>query len=193
MVRPTKLYWKETKHVFRYLRGTSQYALWYRWIEEVKLQGFTDVDQAGSPSERKSTLGRIFSMGSAEVSWYSRKQRSIALSFAEEEYMVVSQEAYEAIQMRKIQQMDPTMIYYNNQSCIKISENLVFHDRSKHIDIRYHDLRDCVLRQIMLLEYILMKEQDAHILTKALSRCKYEFQRDKIREYDNPSLVEREC
>jgi len=97
MVRPTKLYLKATEHVLRYLRGTSQYGLWYRWIEEVKLQGFTDVDWAGSPSNKKSTLGGIFSIGSTTVSWYNRKQRSIALNSAEEKYRATSQVACEAI------------------------------------------------------------------------------------------------
>ena len=74
--------------------------------------------------------------------------------------MVASQAACEAIQMRKIlvglfgQKMDPTVIYCDNQSCIKLSENPFFHDQSKHIDIRYHHLKDCVLRQIVLLDYI---------------------------------------
>eukprot|EP00253_Pinus_taeda_P014953 PITA_14953 len=95
MVQPTKMFWKATKHVLRYLRGTSQYGLWYRWIEGVKLQGFSDW--AGCPSDRKSTLGGIFNLGLERVSWYSRKQRSIALSSVEAEYMVASQAAYEAI------------------------------------------------------------------------------------------------
>jgi len=78
------------------------------------------------------------------------------------------------------QRMDSTVIYCDNQSCIKLFENLVFHDRSKHIDIRYHHLRDYVVRRIMLLQYISTEEQDADILTKALSKCKFEFHRDKI-------------
>ena len=88
--------------------------------------------------------------------------------------------------MRKIlvglfdQRMDPTVIYCDNQSCIKLSENPVFHDRSKHIDIQYHHLRDCVARRIMLLQYISTEEQDVDILTKALSKCKFEFHRDRI-------------
>eukprot|EP00253_Pinus_taeda_P031742 PITA_31742 len=73
MVQPTKMFWKVAKHVLRYLRGTSQYGLWYRRIEGVKLQGFTDADWAGSPSDQKSTLGGIFNLWSAAVSWYSRK------------------------------------------------------------------------------------------------------------------------
>eukprot|EP00253_Pinus_taeda_P023511 PITA_23511 len=145
------------KHVLRYLRGTSQYGLWYRRTKGLKLQGFTDADWAGSPSDRKSTLGGIFNLGSAAVSWYNRKQRSIALSSAEVEYMATSQATCEAIWMQKIlvrlfdQRMDPTVIYCDNHSSIKLFENLVFHDRSKHIDIQCHHLRDCVVKRIMLL------------------------------------------
>eukprot|EP00253_Pinus_taeda_P006512 PITA_06512 len=188
-----------SKHVLRYLRGTSQYGLWYKRIEGVKLQGFTDVDWAGSPSDRKRTSEGIFNLGSATVSWSNRKQRSVSLSSAEAEYMVVSQAACEAIWMWKIlvglfsQRMDPTVIYCDNQSCIKLSENLVFHDRPKHIDIWYHHLRYCVVKRIMMLLYVSTEEQDADILTKALSKCKFEFHRDRIGVTDNPFLVEREC
>jgi len=101
--------------------------------------------------------------------------------------------------MRKIlvglfgQQIDQTLIYCDNQSCIKLFENPVFHGQSNYIDIRYHHLRDCVSRWIMLLEYIPAVKQDADILTKALSRCKFEFQRERIGVANNPFLVERGC
>jgi len=85
------------------------------------------------------------------------------------------------------------VIYCDNQSCIKLSENLVCHDRSMHINIWYHHLRDYVVRRIMLLQYISTEEKDANILTKALSKCKFEFHRDRIRVVDNPFLVERKC
>ena len=62
MVKPTKLFWKAGKHVIRYLRGTSEYGLWYRNMDEVKLHGFTDADWAGSPTNRKSKLGGILSI-----------------------------------------------------------------------------------------------------------------------------------
>ena len=123
----------------------------------MKLQGFTDADWAGSPSDRKSTSGGIFNLGLVVVSWYNRKQRSVALSLVEAEYMAASQAACEAIWMWNIlvglfdQRMDLAVIYCDNQSFIKLSENPVFHDRSKHIDIRYHHLRDCVAKRIMLL------------------------------------------
>eukprot|EP00253_Pinus_taeda_P024976 PITA_24976 len=101
MVQPTELIWKAAKHVLRYLRGTSQFGLWYRQLEGVKLQGFTDADWAGSPSDQKSTLGGICNLGSTVVSWYSRKQRLVALSSAKAEYMAASQATCEAISTRK--------------------------------------------------------------------------------------------
>jgi hypothetical protein len=113
--------------------------------------------------------------------------------------MAASQAACEAIWMRKIlvglfgSHLDPTVIYCDNQSCIKLSINPVFHDRSKHIDIWYHHLRDCVQRKIIFLQYIPMEDQDANILMKVLARSKFEYHRDMIGVKDNPFLVEREC
>jgi hypothetical protein len=126
MVKPTKLFWKAGKHVLIYLKGTSKYGLWYRQMDEVKLHGFMDADWADNPTDRKSTSGGIFSIESTVFSWYSRKQRSVALSSAEAEYMAASQATCEAIWMRKIlvglfgSHLDPTMIYCDNQSCIKL-------------------------------------------------------------------------
>ena len=150
MVKPTKIFWRAGKHVLRYLRGTSEYALWYRQTDEVKMHAFTDADWAGSPTDRKSTSGGIFTIGSTSFSWYSRKQRPVALSSVEAEHMAASQAACEAIWVRKIlvglfgSHLDPTVIHCDNQSCIKLSVNHVFHDRYKHINIWYHHIRYCV-------------------------------------------------
>jgi hypothetical protein len=89
--------------------------------------------------------------------------------------------------------LDLTVIHCDNQSCIKLSINHVFHDRSKYIDIWYHHIRYCVQQKIMLLQYIATKDQDADILTKVLTRSKFEYHRDRIRMKDNPFLIEREC
>ena len=162
------------------------------------MHGFTDADWAGSLTDRKSTSGGIFSIRFIAVSWYSRKQRSVALSSAELEYMAASQAACEAIWMREIlvglfgSHLYPTVIHFDNKSCIKLSINPLFHDRSKHIDIRYHHIRDCVQRKIMFVQYIPTENQDADILMKALTRRKFEYH-DRIGVKDNPFLVEREC
>eukprot|EP00253_Pinus_taeda_P025182 PITA_25182 len=100
--RPTKLYWKSTKHVLRYLRGTTQFELWYIRTKGVKLQGFTNAYWVGSPSNKKKTFGGIFTIGSTTISWYNRKHRSVALISTEAKYMATIQEACEAILMRKI-------------------------------------------------------------------------------------------
>ena len=113
--------------------------------------------------------------------------------------MAASQEACEAIWMRKIlvglfgHQMDLTVIHFDNQSCIKLSVNPVFHDRSKHIDIRYHHLRYCVQRRIMLLRYIPTEDQDVDILKKALTKRKFKYHRGKTGVADNHFIIEGEC
>ena len=127
-----------------------------------------------------------------------RKQRSVALSSVEAEYMATSQTTCEAIWMRKIMvglfgsHLDPTVIHCDNQICIKLLVNTVFHHRSKHVDIWYHHIRDCV-QKIMLLQYIPTEDHDADILMKVLTRSKFEYHRDRIGVKDNPFLVEREC
>ena len=123
----------------------------------------------------------------------------MALSSTEAEYMAASLAACKAIWMRKILaglfrlHLGPTVIYCDKQSCIKLSANPVFHDRSKHIDIRYHHIRDCVQRRIMMLSYVPTEDQDVDILTKALTKSKFEFHRGRIGVADNPYLAEREC
>jgi hypothetical protein len=91
------------------------------------------------------------------------------------------------------QEMAPTVIHCDNQSFIKLYENLVFHDRSKHIEIRYHFIRDWVQRGAVQLQYISTDEQVADILTKSLPRGKHVFFRDKMGLVRNSFLGKREC
>jgi len=116
----------------------------------MRLEDFTNTNAnwAGCSTNRKSTSHGVFSTGSVVVSWYSMKQKSITLSLVEVKYMVVSLATCKAIWMRKLlaglfrKRMRPIMIHCDNQSCIKLSQNPVFHDRSKHIEIKYHHLKD---------------------------------------------------
>ena len=115
------------------------YGLDYRRSDGIRLIGFTDSDWAGSVADQKSTSGCCFNLGSAAVSWFSRKQKSVAFSSAEAEYMAASQASCEALWLRKLlvnlfrQELRPTMIYCDNSSCIQLSENPVFHDRSDQL------------------------------------------------------------
>jgi hypothetical protein len=94
------------------------------------------------------------------ISWQSRKQSSISLSTAEAKYIVVCSASCEAIWLRKLLfglfnlEMEATTILCDNQSCIKMTENPVFHDKSKHIEIRYHYIHDMVQRGAIKLQYV---------------------------------------
>jgi hypothetical protein len=91
------------------------------------------------------------------------------------------------------QEMPSTVIHCDNQSCIKLFENPVFHDRSKHIEIRYHFIRDLVQRGAVQLQYVSTDDQVADILTKALPRVKHVYFRDKMGLVRNTFLGKREC
>jgi len=102
MMELTRVHWVVGKHVLRYLRGTTNYGLWYRQVDGVRLEGFTYADWATHSIDQKSTSGDVFSIRSAIVSLYNRKQRSVALSSAKAKYMTGSLAACEAIWMRKL-------------------------------------------------------------------------------------------
>ena len=133
------------------------------------------------------------------MSWLRRKQKSVSLSSTEAEYIAASQASCEAIWLHKMLvglfdlELRPTVIHCDNQSCIKLTENPVFHDRSKHIEIRYHFIKDCVQRVVVKLEYITTDEQVADILTKSLPGGKHVYFRDKMGVVRNTFLGKREC
>ena len=110
--------------------------------------------------DRKSTSGCCFSLGSAMASWFSRKQSEVALSTAEAEYIVACMEAREAVWPRKLiaglsgQSLELTMIHCDNQSCVKMSMNPVQHDRTKHVEMKYHYVREMVQRRAVELRYV---------------------------------------
>jgi hypothetical protein len=120
------------------------------------------------------------------ISWQSRKKSSIALNIAEAEYIVACSANCEAIWLRKLLtglfdlEMRATLILCDNQSCIKMTENHVFYDKSKHIEIRYHYIRDMVERGALKLQYISTDEQVVDVLTKPLSRVNFEYFQDKL-------------
>jgi hypothetical protein len=180
LVKPRHVHLVAAKHVMRYLKGTLDCCLNYDGDHDFTLSGYTDSDWAGSVSDRKSTSGCCFSLGSAMISWHNRKQSNIALSTAEAEYIVVCSANCEAIWLHKLltglfdPEIEATTILCDNKSCIKMTENLVFHDKSKHIEIKYHYICDMVQRGAIKLQYISTDEQVVDVLTKPLSRVKFE-------------------
>jgi hypothetical protein len=114
------------------------------------------------------------------IQWLSRKQTSVALNTSESKYIAASVASREAMWLWKLLagifdlELEPTLIHCDNQSCVKLTENPVFHDRSKHIEIKYHYIRDMVQRGVVELQYISTDKQIVDILTKPLSKVKYE-------------------
>jgi hypothetical protein len=123
----------------------------------------------------------------------------VALSTAEAEYIALSVEVCEAVSLRKLltglfdHEMDSTIIHCDNQSCVKLSKNHVFHDKSKHIEIKYHYIRDMVQRKAVHVQYLPTHEQIADIFTKSLARTKFEYFCERLGLVENASLAKREC
>ena len=110
----------------------------------------------------------------------------MALSTFEADYVAACLASCEAVWLRKLLsdlfdlQLDATCIYCNNQSCVKLSENPIFHEKSKHIEIKYHYIKDMVQRGAVKLQYVAMDEHIADVLTKPLSRVKFEYFMEKL-------------
>ncbi|CAL1375783.1 unnamed protein product [Linum trigynum] len=185
MNEPSKLHFAAAKRILRYLQGTKKLGLTYKKEAESKLTGYTDSDWAGSLDDRKSTSGYIFCLGSKPISWSSKKQKTVALSSAEAEYIAATDAACEAVWLKRLisdlQQNEngPTIIHCDNMSAIAMTKNPVFHARSKHIELRHHFIRDLVNEGLIVMEFINTDDQPADILTKAVTREKFE----KFKQY----------
>ncbi|KAG6530437.1 hypothetical protein ZIOFF_012676 [Zingiber officinale] len=140
-----------------------------------RLQDYVlNSDWAGDVETRKSTSGYAFHLGSAIFSWSSKKQPVVALSTTEAEYIAATNCAMQAIWLRKIldflqhKQDGPTTIFCDNKSTIALSKNPVFHGRCKHIDIKYHKIREWVAEKQINIEYCPSECQVADIFTKPM-------------------------
>ncbi|KMQ92933.1 integrase core domain protein [Lasius niger] len=170
-------HWQAVKRIFAYLVGTADLGIEYRSSgSESKLVGFSDADYAGDLETRRSTTGYLFSLASGPVTWSSRRQKIVTLSTTEAEYIAASSAAKEAVWLRNLLDEvgyrcdSPTVLYVDNQSAIKIAKNPEFHERTKHIDVRYHHIRKMVENAAIQVLYVPSEMQKADILTKALSK-----------------------
>ena len=174
MESPTTTHLKVAKRILRYLRGTLDYGLFYSSSKEFKLEGYCDSDWAGDTNDRKSTSGYVFFIGNTAFTWSSKKQPIVTLSTCEAEYVGAASCVCHAVWLRNllktvgILQDDPTVIHVDNKSTIALAKNPVFHDRSKHIDTRFHFIRDCISRKEVQVEYVKTEDQIADIFTKLL-------------------------
>ena len=132
------------------------------------------------------------------ISWFSRKQSCVVLSTAEAEYVVACSASFEEVWLQKLLsdlfdlQLEVTCIFGNKQSCMKLSKNPVFHDKSKHIDTKFRYIRDMVQRGAVKLQYVAIDEQIDDIVTKPLARVKFEYFRERLGVIQNETSQKRE-
>ncbi|CAK9827482.1 Retrovirus-related Pol polyprotein from transposon TNT 1-94 [Anthophora retusa] len=170
-------HWKAAKRVLRYLKKTKDLTMTFKKRGEC-LTGFSDADWGASVDDRRSYTGYIFRYAGGAVSWSARKQRTVAMSSAEAEYMALSEAAKEAIYLRSflaeiVGKINTTNIFCDNQSAGLMAKNAVHHERTKHIDMRYHFVRDAVQRGEINVNYLSTTEMPADILTKGLNGQKH--------------------
>ncbi|MGB1481629.1 MAG: reverse transcriptase domain-containing protein [Flavobacteriales bacterium] len=205
---PGKAHLAAAKRILRYLKGTTNMCIMFggstfmQQNEEVMLSAFdpraednmrldlmafSDSDWAGDLDKRKSTSGFIFFINGGAVSWKSRTQKCVAQSSAEAEYIASSETAKEAVWLRSListvkgrEIEEPTMLNVDNQAAISIIKNPVCSSRTKHIELRYHLVRDYYERKIITVQHVPTESNAADLLTKPLPRIVHCRLRDLI-------------
>lgn len=173
------MHFKAVTQILRYLKGTIDCGLVYAAGNgDMQITGYTDSDLAGDVDDRRSTGGMAFYINGSLVAWSSQKQKTVALSSCEAELMAATAAACHALWLRALLVEivgGPTKVvklFVDNKSSIALMKNPVFHGRSKHIDTRYHFIRECFDGGQVVIEFVRTEEQQADALTKGLPAAK---------------------
>jgi hypothetical protein len=188
---PTDKHLKYAKHVLQYLKGTAHYALVFKCDPEFNgtfnINAYSDSDFGGDHTTRSSTLGNIVCVNGSPVAWQSQRQKSIALSSTEAEYVGQNAAARECIWIKKMLMellnvnTIPIMIYSDNQAAIVwTTGEKVDHNKAKHIDIRYKYVRNLYKDGVINMKWIGTKQMLADVLTKRLNNDQFINIRDQL-------------
>ncbi|WVZ97412.1 hypothetical protein U9M48_042952 [Paspalum notatum var. saurae] len=161
------------KRIFRYLKFTPELGLWYSSGSSLSLRGFLDADHTGCRIDRKLTSSTCQLLGTSLVSWSSRKQASVSLSTTEAEYMAAASCCSQLLWMKATLsdfglRFGKIPLLVDSTSAISIAKNPVLHSRTKHIDVRFHFLRDHYEKGDIDLVHVASENQLADIFTKPL-------------------------
>lgn len=187
MSNPSDEHMKEMHVLFGYLKGTMFLAIKYNRGDAQISRGLVDSDYGGCPDTYRSTTGWVFLLAGAPVSWSSKRQKTVAMSSCEAEYVAASEATKEAMWLRRllkeligVHTLRNTGRSYtlnleiDNNSAMKLSKNPEFHARSKHIAIRHHFIREQIADGAIALQRIDTANNLADILTKGLPRPRFE-------------------
>ncbi|GJW65295.1 hypothetical protein Tco_0117179 [Tanacetum coccineum] len=183
--KPTEKHFHAVKRIFKYLRGTVNRGLWYPKDSSIALTAYADADHLGCQYTRRSTYGSMQLLGDILVSWSSKRQKSAAMFSTEAEYIVMSGCYAQILWMRSQLTnyglgFNKIPMYCDNKSAIALCYNNVQHSRSKHIDIRFHFIKEQVENGVVELYFVNTEYQLADIFTKALCRERIEFLINKL-------------
>jgi transposase InsO family protein len=176
MTNPRVPHMNAVIRILKYLKNAPGRGLFYRSSGHLRIEGYTDADWAGSPSDRKSTTGYCTFIGGNLVIWRSKKQSVVARSSAEAEYRAMAHTTCELTWLRTVLQefglltQGPTPLYCDNQAAIHIASNPVFHERTKHIEVDCHFVRSKVESKDIITPFVPSGSQLADIFTKALPK-----------------------
>jgi hypothetical protein len=189
-VTPKDCQLRAVKRIMRYLVLTPNLGLWYLKGSHFELLGYSDADYAGCKVDRKITLGICQFFGRSIVSWSSKKQKFVALSMAEEEYVTADSCWAQLLWMRQTLKdygysMNHVPLLCDNESVIKIAYNPCEHSRTKHIDIRHHFLRDRDIKRDIIISHVGTNVQLADIFTKPLDERRFHELRSELNIIDS--------
>jgi hypothetical protein len=183
----TSTHMKLLTRVVRYLFATREKKITYKWDLNPQLMAYSDSDYANDKDSRRSISGYITTIDGAPLNWKSTQQKVTALSSSEAEYMALSECAREIKFMQNIAQEIPDILNWksihvnvDNTCAIAYAENESTHKRSKHIDVRYHFIRDLIEEERISLSYIKSEDNTADLLTKPLGKVQHYQHTNKV-------------
>ena len=183
---PTTTHWTAVKRILRYLKGTIDLQLKYDGRGGSSIEGYCDADWGGCLESRRSTTGYAFLVSGGCVSWASKRQPTVALSSTEAEYMACAAACQEIKWLLNFEALPsipivpPLALWCDNQGAVLLSLNGIQHQRTKHIDLRHHFIRDMVEENLVIIKHIGSSDQVADIMTKCLSPEKFRACRGKL-------------
>eukprot|EP00171_Calliarthron_tuberculosum_P001088 IDg1088t1 len=185
--KPRLQHWIAAKRVLRYVKGTRNLSITYGTKSSLEPLGYCDSDWGGCVETRKSTEGYLFLIAGGAVCWRSKKQSIIATSTCEAEYVSLCSAAKEAIWLSRLlatvlgkPSPTPITIMVDNEGAIASSHSTSINQRNKHIDMRYHFVREAVLSGLVKIQHCTSEEEAADPLTKPLYRIAFEKHRESF-------------